>query len=83
MTNKTKQNKNQLQKNTLELAGCYDQLSHNTCGSGDGATTNKSPRRGKTKLFKCVEPHINPLLLLSQNPFDNRYGNNNNKTNGG
>ncbi len=83
MTNKTKQNKNQLKENTLELVGCYDQLSHNTCGSGDGATTNKSPRRRKTKLFKCVEPHFNPFLLLGQSPFDNRDGNNNNKTNGG
>ncbi len=77
----TKQNK--LKENTLELGGCYDQLSHNTCGRGDGATTNKLLRRGKTKLFKCAEPCINPLLLLSQSPFDNKDGRSSNNTNGG
>jgi len=50
--NKTK--KNQLKENILELVRCYDQLSHNTCGSGHGATTNKLPRGGKTKLFKYL-----------------------------
>jgi hypothetical protein len=59
--------------------GCSDQFSHNTYGSGVGATSNKLPRR-KTKLFKCAEPCINPLLLLGQSPFDNRDGKSNNKT---
>ncbi len=77
--NKTKQN--QLKENTSKLVGCSDQFSHNTCGSGDGATSNKLPRR-KTKLFKCAEPCINPLLLLGQSPFDNRDGKSNNKKNG-
>ncbi len=79
--NKTKQN--QLKENTSKLVGCSDQFSHNTCGSGDGATSSKLPRRRKTKLFKCAEPCINPLLLLGQSPFDNRDGKSNNKTNGG
>jgi hypothetical protein len=60
--------------------GCSDQFSHNTYGSGVGATSNKLPRRRKTKLFKCAEPCINPLLLLGQSPFDNRDGKSNNKT---
>jgi hypothetical protein len=60
MTNKTKQN--QVKENTSKLAGLSDQLSHNTYGNGDGATTNKLPRRGKTIMFKCIEFYINPLL---------------------
>ncbi len=60
MTNKTKQN--QVKENISKLAGLSHQLSHNTCGNGDGATTNKLPRRGKTKMFKCIEFYINPLL---------------------
>ncbi len=60
MTNKTKQN--QVKENMLKLAGLFDQLSHNTYGNGDGATTNELPRREKTKMFKCIESYINPLL---------------------
>jgi len=61
MTNKTKQN--QVKENTSKLVGLSDQLSHNTCGNGNGATTNKLPRRGKTKMFKCIEFYINPFSL--------------------
>jgi hypothetical protein len=50
MTNKTKQN--QVKENTLELARLSDQFNHNTCGNGDGTT----------KMFKCIESYINPLL---------------------
>jgi hypothetical protein len=68
-TNAWQTKQNQLKENTLELAGCSYQLSHNTYSNGNGATTKKSLRRGKTKLFKCAEPHINPLFLLGQSPL--------------
>jgi hypothetical protein len=58
-----KQNKkNQVKENTSKLARLSNQLNHNTCGNGDGATPNKLPRKGKTKMFKCIESYINPLL---------------------
>ncbi len=60
MTNKTKPTK----RKHIKICGMFDQLSHNTYGNGDGATINKLSRRGETKLFKCVEPRINPLLLF-------------------
>ncbi len=82
-TNAWQTKQNQLKENTLKLARCLDQLSHNTYGSGDGTTINKLLRRGKTTLFKFAEPCINPLLLLSQSPFDNKDGRSSNKTNGG
>jgi len=82
-TNARQTKQNQLKENTLKLAGCFDQLSHNTCGNGDGAIINKLPRRGKTKLFKCVKLRINPLHLLSHSPFDNKDGKSSSKTNGG
>jgi hypothetical protein len=50
MTNKTKQN--QVKENTLELARLSNQFNHNTCSNGDGTT----------KMFKCIESYINPLL---------------------
>ncbi len=81
-TNAWQTKQNQLKENTLELVRCSNQLNHNTCSNGDGATTKKLPRRGKTKLFKCVEPCINPFFLLGQSPLDNRDGKSSNKTNG-
>jgi hypothetical protein len=50
--NKTKQN--QLKENTSKLVGCSDQFSHNTCGSGDGATSNKLPRRRKKNCLNVL-----------------------------
>ncbi len=60
MTNKTKQN--QVKENTSELVRLSYQLSHNNCGNGDGAAPNKLPRKGKIKMFKCIESYINPFL---------------------
>jgi hypothetical protein len=47
MTNKTKQN--QVKENTSKLVGLSDQLSHNTRGNGNGATTEKIAKKRENK----------------------------------
>jgi hypothetical protein len=60
LTNKTKQN--QVNENTSKLVRLSNQLSHNTYSNGDGATTNILPKKGKTKMFKCIEFYITLLI---------------------
>jgi hypothetical protein len=49
--------------------GCYDQLSHNTCGNADGATTNKLPRRGKQKCSNVLNLASIHFFSLARAPL--------------
>jgi hypothetical protein len=77
LTNKTKQN--QVNENTSKLVRLFNQFSHNTYSNGDGATTNKLPKKRKTKMFKSIEFYITLLFYLDYSPFDSKGGKSSNK----